>query len=119
MESKNYKKIQYFLSMILTFFMIIVLTFETDFIINLKPILLYIPFMIWIAIIVLFIFETKFKTGFIRMFYLIVTTGLSLLIISNLEEACAAVMLFNLGYLILMIFALSSKTKDKDRKEKI
>ena len=118
MESKNYKKIQYFLSMILTFFMVVVLTFKTDFIINLKPVLLYIPFVIWIAIIVLFIFETKFKTGFIRMFYLIVTTGLSLLIISNLEEACAAVMLFNLGYLILMIFAFSSKTKDKDRKEK-
>ena len=39
MESNKYKKIQYLLSMILTFFMIIVLTFETDFIINLKPIL--------------------------------------------------------------------------------
>ena len=69
MDIKKYKKIQYLLSMILTFFMVVVLTFKTDFIINLKPVLLYIPFVIWIAIIVLFIFETKFKTGFIRMFY--------------------------------------------------
>jgi hypothetical protein len=53
------------------------------------------------------------------MFYLIITTFISSFLTEGLEDTCVAIMTFNLGYLIILIFSMYSSKKDKKGKNKI
>ena len=119
MKKTTYQILQLILCIILDFILIFTASDNPDEILTLRDGFLIIPFMLWTIIIILFGLETKFKNSIIRKVYLIATTVISLIIIRDFELSSAAILVFNLGYTLMMIFASIKSTKDKNTKEKI
>lgn len=119
MKKRKYQSNQMLLCIILDFLLIFTVSDKPNELLTLKGSFLVIPFILWALMITFFGLETKFKTGIIRMIYLIVTSCMSLLMLGYLEGSSAAIMFFSLGYTFLMIFTVVSPTKDKSSKLKI
>ncbi len=111
-KKKTLQLFQFILAIILNLLLIFTASdLETELLI-LKGKMLIIPVLLWLIMLAIFCFETKFKTSKVRMIYLIITSFLMALVTDDFELTAAASMVFSIPYLIMMLIVCFKGSKD-------